>query len=45
MIGLVLITYRITRHSNLRSFLFGSLSVLITYRITRHSNIKAFAIS
>ncbi len=34
----VLITYRITRHSNIYMHVFAPFEVLITYRITRHSN-------
>ena len=39
----VLVTYRITRHSN--SFLIAKhlVIVLVTYRITRHSNKNSFA--
>ena len=36
---MVLVTYRITRHSNERVKPARRENVLVTYRITRHSNI------
>ena len=41
----VLVTYRITRHSNIVDCYFVKDGVLVTYRITRHSNLRFAALA